>query len=237
MSKKYKIIWVFLPLFLLNVAIAEQDYYPILRSYEIDKNSDIWHAKDSSSYITPNNEWVKYYASQLYVDHDGRIYYKNIKVPAHVDEMGNVLIWTDRPYINNYVYDWEQFGTGYRGSLANDDYWANADYYLTHSMQGDCDEWMLAVTSMMLSGEMSTKEGDKFVKQVIPAKAVLGYIKNMRDGWVEYDVYGTTFITSTSREKKDPFTGEEQSATLFTKKSIEFKSVFEFTDKYFKEVE
>jgi len=38
-------------------------YTPTLRVYEIDKSSDIWHAKDSSSYITPNNEWVKYYAN------------------------------------------------------------------------------------------------------------------------------------------------------------------------------
>jgi len=37
-------------------------YTPTLRAYEIDESSDIWHAKDSSSYITPNNEWIKYYA-------------------------------------------------------------------------------------------------------------------------------------------------------------------------------
>jgi len=37
-------------------------YKPILRVYEIDKSDDIWHAKDPSSYITPNNEWVQYYA-------------------------------------------------------------------------------------------------------------------------------------------------------------------------------
>ncbi len=43
---------------------------PNLRSYDIDKSNDIWHAKDPSSYITPDNEWVRYYASQYekYID-------------------------------------------------------------------------------------------------------------------------------------------------------------------------
>lgn len=35
---------------------------PTLRPYDIDKSGDIWHAQDPSSYITPDNEWVKYYS-------------------------------------------------------------------------------------------------------------------------------------------------------------------------------
>lgn len=40
-------------------------YTPKLRPYIIDKSHDIWHAADPSSYIEPNNEWVKYYANNI----------------------------------------------------------------------------------------------------------------------------------------------------------------------------
>lgn len=211
------------------------NYFPSLHSYNIDKSHDIWHAKDPSSYITPNNEWVKYYSSQLFVDYDGRIKYKNEKVTILVDEKGKKLLDGYKPFVNNYVYDWEQFGSGNPGSLANDDYWANADYYLTHGMKGDCDEWANTVTSMMLSGEMSVWQEDKLVKQVIPTKAVLGYIGGVRDGWVEYQAYNKNWITSTSREKI-PMSEAYQSTTIFVEKTNEFKSIFEFTDKYFRRI-
>ena len=199
-----------------------------------DKSHDIWHPCNSSGYITPDNEWVKYYASQLFVDKDGRIKYKNEQVEWWI-QLDGTKHYTYRPFVNNYVYDWEQFGTGSQGSLANDDYWANADYYLTHGMKGDCDEWMNVVTSMMLSGEMSVWQGENLVKQVIPSKAVIGYVGSKRDGWVEYQAYGKTWITSTSRTK-DGY-GEEFSSTIFVEKPLEFKPVFEFTDKYFRRVQ
>ncbi len=49
-----------------------------------------------------------------------------------------------------------------------------------------------------VSGEMSVKENGQFVRTVIPAKAVLGYMSGNRDGWSEYQVYGKTFLTTTS---------------------------------------
>jgi len=54
-------------------------YKPILRVYEIDKSSDIWHAKDSSSYITPNNEWIQYYADKVKNNEGIFLYYKTDK--------------------------------------------------------------------------------------------------------------------------------------------------------------
>lgn len=217
-----------------EIPYPKPTYIPTLRFYDIDKSSDIWFAKNPSSYIEPDNEWVKYYASQLFVDYDGRVKYKNEKTEWWRDENG-VQYYTYKPFVNNYVYDWEQFGTGSRGSLANDDYWANVDYYLTHGMKGDCDEWMNTVTSMMLSGEMSLLEGDKLVKQTIPTKAVLGYVGGIRDGWVEYQAYNKNWITSTSREK-NPETNEYYSATIFIEKTPEFRPFFEFTDTYFRRV-
>lgn len=35
---------------------------PSLRPYIISKEDDFWHAQDPSSYITPENEWIQYYA-------------------------------------------------------------------------------------------------------------------------------------------------------------------------------
>ncbi len=55
------------------------NYIPILKVYEIDKSSDIWHAKDSSSYITLNNEWVKYYANKVKNNEGISLYYKTDK--------------------------------------------------------------------------------------------------------------------------------------------------------------
>jgi len=143
--------------------LPQPSYIPKLRPYHIDKSHDIWMAENPSSYVIPDNDWVKYYASQLYVDADGRIRYKNRPIPLLADEKGKVIMWTDEPFLNNYTYDWEKYGNGAKGSLANDDYWDNPDYYLTHGMKGDCDEWALAVVSMMLSGEMSVKKGDDYV--------------------------------------------------------------------------
>ncbi len=46
----------------IEILYPKPTYTPTLRSYEIDKSDDIWHAKDPSSYIQPNNEWIQYYA-------------------------------------------------------------------------------------------------------------------------------------------------------------------------------
>ncbi len=208
-------------------------YAPSLRAFEINTEHDIWHARDPSSYITPENEWVRYFASQLYLDYDGRLKYINQKVPLLRDKGGQIVLWTNETFANNYVYDWEQFGTGARGGLANDDYWINPDYYLAHGMKGDCEDWSLAVTSLMLSGEMSVWQDKKLIKQVIPAKTVLGYVGNLRDVWTEYRVYGKTWITNTAR-RTNPETGDERfSSTIFIEKDTQFQPVFEFTNEYF----
>lgn len=211
-------------------------YIPSLKSYDIDKSGgDIWYAKDPSSYIIPENEWVKYYASQLFLDYDGSIKYKTEKIIQLVDENGNILQYTNKPFVNTYTFDYEQFGTGSPGSLANDDYWANVDYYLSHGLKGDCDEWANTVTSMMLSGEMSVWQDNKLMKQVIPAKAVLGYVGGIRDVWVEYQAYKRSWITSTSKTI-NPGSNLYQSTTIFVEKNNQFKPVFDYTDKYFRRV-
>ncbi|MCZ7400008.1 MAG: hypothetical protein O8C62_10110 [Candidatus Methanoperedens sp.] len=210
---------------------SKPDLIPSLKPYIIDKSTDIWHAEDPGSYITPDNDWVKFYASQLYIDYDGRIRYKNRPIPLFVDIKGNVLSWTDEPFVNNYVTLKDYFGY----ELPNNDYWMMPDYYLYNGQRGICSGWSLAVTSMILSGEMSVKENGQFIKQVIPAKAVLGYINGNRDGWSEYQVYGKTFMTTTSLLNTGIDGTEKLTSTEFVEKKDKTtaKPVFEFTDKNF----
>ncbi len=206
----------------------EPTYTPALRQYQINKDHDIWHANDPSSYITPDNEWVKYYASKLYIDYDGRLRYKNKPVPLRVDTKGNVLQWTDEPFINSYVSDDEQFNFP-----PNADVWVMPEYYLTHGMKDDCDGWMVTVTSMMQSGELSIKENSSFVKKVIPSKAVLGYMGSSRDGWSEYKAYNKTFLTTTALVSAG--FNEKRSATEFIEKKDKTtaRPVFEIDSKHF----
>ncbi len=210
---------------------SKPDHISSLKPYIIDKSNDIWHAKDPSSYITPDNDWVKFYASQLYIDYDGRIRYKNMPIPLFVDTKGNVLSWTDEPFVNNYITLKDYFGY----ELPNNDYWMMPDYYLYNGQRGICSGWSLAVTSMMLSGEMSVKENGQFIKQVIPAKAVLGYMNGKRDGWSEYQVYGKIFLTTTSLVNSGIDGTEKLTSTEFVEKKDKTtaKPVFEFTDKNF----
>jgi len=77
-------------------------YTPTLRKYEINKNDDIWHAQDPSSYITPNNEWVQYYAkksllnisitlnykkdSDMYPDDINKDMWQNVDYTAYMEQ-------------------------------------------------------------------------------------------------------------------------------------------------------
>jgi hypothetical protein len=213
---------------ILLLAISSTASAAELRPYIINKNDDIWHAEDPSSYITPDNPVVKEMADKLYLDDDGKLRYKNVQVPHVIDEKGNVIQWTDKTFINNYVSDDVQFNHPQNG-----DYWMNADYYLTQGMKGDCADWMIAVMSMFRSGEMSIKQGDSFIKQKLPAKAVIGYAGGIRDNWVEYKVHNKTFFTSTGL--KIDRNGRSVSFTVFSEKDSQLKPIFEFDDIHFEE--
>ena len=214
-----------------GIIYPEPKNVPSLRKFEINKDSDhkIWSAKDPKSYITPHNEWVLHVASQLYVDKDGRIRYKNRPVPWVVSYKGNVISWTDKPFYNSYVSDDELFNFPPNGDL-----WQNADYYLSHGEKGDCEDWSIAITSMMLSGEISIKENGSYVRQVIPAKVVMGNSGGNKDAWTEYSVYGSRYISSTGVEF-DRSIGKVVSITTFhpMHEWDTFVPIYQFTDKYF----
>lgn len=205
---------------------------PSLREYEINKDdaTEIWYARNPESYIIPQNEWVKYVASQLYFDQYGRIRYKNMPVPSSQGYNGNIISWTDEPFFNSYISDDKLFNFP-----ANGDLWQNADYYLSHGLRGDCEDWAIATTSMMLSGEMSIKENGNYVRQVIPAKAVIGYSGKSKDIWVEYGINGNRYISSTGTEF-NPGTGKDEPITTFHLKSEwsnNFEPIYQFTNKNF----
>jgi|GEM_PF-2481290 len=209
----------------------EPDYKPALRPYRINKDHDIWHAQEPISYITPQNGWVRHYASQLYIDYDGRIRYKNIRVPWVAGEDGRVISWVDKPFLNNYQSDDVRFNYP-----ANGDMWVTPDYYLTSGMSDDCDGWAVTVASLLLSGELSVKENGYFIKQIIPAKVVLGYVDDYRDAWVEYNAHNKTFYTSTSWVNTGTEKGKISSTEFIERKNkTNARPVFEFTDKYFGE--
>ena len=212
----------------MEITYPEPTSIPTMRPYRINKDHDIWHASDPASYIEPDNEWVKYFASKLYIDHDGRLRYKNKPVPLRVDTKGNVLQWIDEPFLNTYVSDNDQFHYP-----PNEDVWVMPQYYLTHGMKDDCDGWMVTVTSMMQSGELSVKENSSYEKKVIQSKAVLGYMGGYRDGWTEYKAYGKTFLTTTALVNAG--FNEKRSATEFIEKKDKTtaRPVFEFDRHHF----
>lgn len=208
-------------------------YVPRMRLFEYSNYNGFYLPEKPSSYITPDNEWVRYYANQLYIEYDGGIRYKNKQIPVYIDSEGRIIGWTEEPFINNYSLN--VYG---KNVDKNNIPWMMPDYYLTHGMTGVCTAWSATVASMMLSGEMSIKQSDgTLLKQVIPANVIVGYSGGIKDAWVEYIVYGSKFITSTS-SKTDGY-GELGSATSFIAEidwRNQFIPKFEITDKYFKRV-
>lgn len=226
-----------LPTIIPTLINSKPTNIPSLRDYDINKdnNIDMWHAEEPESYIITNDEWVRYVASQLYIDDSGRIRYKNTPVRWYEDENGIVLKWIDKSFINNYITDNELFNYP-----ADADLWQNADYYLSHGFKGDCEDWAIAVTSMMLSGEMSVKENESFVRQIIPAIVVMGTSggNDNYDSWVEYNVFGKRYISSTGKLFNQG-TGKYESITTFYPEGNweGFSPAYKFTDKYFKKYE
>ncbi len=226
-----KIIFIIIStMFLVGIASANYSE-PFPRLYEVNTGHDIWYAKNASSYITPNNELVKEVASQLFVDIDGRIKYKDIMVPWLSDKDGNVLLYTNKPFVNDYNYS--IYNETYHVTNKNNLPWLMPDFYLYHENRGVCSAWANAVTSLMLSGEMSVKDNNTFIKQYIPAKVILGYTKNgLRDAWTEYQVYNKTWITSTMMLKIQNI--DMPGMRWEEKGTSEMKGIYEFTDKYFR---
>ncbi|MHC1572813.1 MAG: transglutaminase-like domain-containing protein [Methanosarcinales archaeon] len=207
-----------------------------LRECIMNTEPDYWRPKDPTSYIIPENEWVKYYASQLYISPDGKIRYKDQKVAAYVDRDGTVLAWNDKLFKGEYVSDSVQFKDKSLQQPGKIDYYTNPDYYLFNGRRGDCEDYATAVCSMLLSGEVSILDREnRFVKEVIPAKVVMGWCGNERHAWVEYIAYDTLFacdcgvIARTGKSITRYATKDEMY------KYWDFKPVYEYNNLLFRE--
>jgi hypothetical protein len=203
---------------------------PDLRHYEINKDRKLWMPQDPQSYIVPADAWAKYIASMLYIAETGEVRYKNSPVPWLVDTDGSVVLWIDKPFFNNYMSSDELFNFPPNGDILQ-----NVDYYLSRGMRGSCKDWAVALTSMMLSGEMSIKENGTYVRQVIPAKVVFGYSGQNRDAWTEYRIYGNVYVSSTGKVL-DQDTEKFVSMTTFHPENEwkdKFVPIYQFTNKYF----
>lgn len=167
-------------------------YIPTLRQYRINKDSELWHAQDPSSYITPDNEWVRYYANRT-------------------NEV-QVQYLQDKDNTNYPLSD-----TTFRDYNGNFDYWQNADFTL-YTMIGDCEDesivWVsiyraLGYKAMVIAGELwfddgssnnrdywvewAGKDGVKNVKFIAPITKIKSfrpvplYMFNDKIKWSKYN--------------------------------------------------
>ena len=101
------------------------DVMPIsnyIRPYNMTKTGVIWRAINGSSYIDPDHEVVQWYARNTILNESG-LYYLN----------GNMVL-------PQYLHD---------SNYENGDHWMNADYYLSHNLTGDCDDFAIGIASIL----------------------------------------------------------------------------------------
>ena len=103
----------------------EPDIMPVsdyIRPYNITKVRSVWRAINGTSYIDPNHEVVQWYARNTILNETG-LYYLDGKM-----------------VLPQYFAD-----TNYE----NDDHWMNADYYLSHNLSGDCEDYAIGIASIL----------------------------------------------------------------------------------------
>lgn len=205
-----------------------------LRAYEVKSINGYWMAQDPASYITPNNDIIKEYASNFYIDLDknmyrekGTILYTNEFTSYSKSMSGELTQWAPKHFDANYTTDLSQF--------KQSDYWVNPDYYLTHENTGDCEDLAIATTSMMLSGKMYIKKGGLFNKEIIPAKVILGYSdKGNRHAWTEYNVHNDRYIIDQLKYIK-PDGDLSYVMSFIPEKEWKYTPIWEFDNKGFRD--
>ena len=198
----------------VNAELPEPGTIPALRPYVTAVRDNYIIAQNPETYITPDSAWVKYYASKLKILKDGTIVYRQNGTLGY------------KLFTNNYITDDENFN-----HPANGDYWQNADYYLKNGRKGDCEDWAIALSSILLSGGMVDSDN----KQVtIPSRVVIGYVQrdlgtyeiipDKNDIWVEYFYHNETIMSTTGLLNGYSMTYYLDKA----KTGIAFREVFEF---------
>ena len=93
-----------------------------IRPYNMTKTGIVWRAINGSSYIDPDHEVVQWYARNTILNESGLYYlYGEMVLPQ---------------YYPDFAYE-------------NGDHWMNADYYLSHNLTGDCDDYAISIASIL----------------------------------------------------------------------------------------
>lgn len=131
------------------------------RPYEIEKIGYIWRAQNGSSYIDYDNDTVQWFIKYTEII-DGILYYRG----------------TDNRVVPTYYPDFD---------YENSDYWINADYYLSHGLTGDCEDYAIAIASILEAKD-------------IPNMIVGGFQNGINNKhWIlEYYYNNEYYITDTS---------------------------------------
>lgn len=159
-----QIIDVTLPIQTNNVTsnnIILEDVMPISdyrKPYEVEEVNDIWIIKDISSYIDSEHEVVQWFVRNTEMNNE-ILYYKN----------------TDIRVVPKYYSDSE---------YVNNDYWQNADYYLSHGLVGDCEDYVIAIAYILEA-------------KGIPNMLTLGFAGTINNGHalLEYYINGKYYTT------------------------------------------
>jgi len=94
---------------------------------KLNRTNRILYPEDASSYILPENEILKWYAENTVLTDDA-------------------LLWKHNGTAVDFKYktDNDLFDNPPSGDM-----WQNPDYYLTHSLIGDCEDFSLAFASIL----------------------------------------------------------------------------------------
>ena len=105
-----------------NTTIDPMPISDYIRAYNMTKTGVIWRAKNGSSYIDTDHEVVQWYARNTILNESG-LYYLNGKM-----------------VLPRYLHD---------SNYEKGDHWMNADYYLSHNLTGDCDDFAIGIASIL----------------------------------------------------------------------------------------
>lgn len=154
-------------------------------------------AKDPCSYITPDNDWVKHYASMLYFDYVS----EDVRFKEHLsdDEKGCKCKTFRNVYLSDSIVCKDRMNC--LNNSNQSDLWINPDLYLSEGTDdgfvGDCEDHSIALVSMLQSGQMSVNDSDgNLVKRRIPAVVVAGYSGGSLHYWVESELDGDVYVVT-----------------------------------------